>query len=91
MSLAPRVSRNIFSVFSSRVIGCADTNSAALDLFAEVPRLAHDALSEVTGAFTSDDLLGESFGSFCIGKQPSHQRQLKAVTVLMGAKARPPP
>ena len=30
--------------------------------------LAHDALSEITGAFSSDDLLGEIFGNFCIGK-----------------------
>ena len=41
---------------------------AALDLFAEELRLAHDALSEITGAFTADDLLGEIFGKFCIGK-----------------------
>jgi tRNA modification GTPase len=41
---------------------------AALDLFAEELRLAHDALGEVTGVFTSDDLLGEIFGRFCIGK-----------------------
>ena len=41
---------------------------AALDLFAEELRLAHDALGEITGAFTSDDLLGEIFGRFCIGK-----------------------
>ncbi len=44
------------------------TSDAALDLFAEELRLAHDALSEITGAFTSDDLLGEIFGNFCIGK-----------------------
>jgi tRNA modification GTPase len=41
---------------------------AALDLFAEELRLAHDALGEITGVFTSDDLLGEIFGRFCIGK-----------------------
>jgi tRNA modification GTPase len=41
---------------------------AALDLLAEELRLAHDALGEVTGAFTSDDLLGEIFSRFCIGK-----------------------
>ena len=40
----------------------------ALDLFAEELRLAHDALNEITGAFSSDDLLGEIFGNFCIGK-----------------------
>ena len=43
-------------------------SDAALDLFAEDLRLAHDALSEITGAFSADDLLGEIFGSFCIGK-----------------------
>ena len=43
-------------------------SDAALDLFAEELRLAHDALSEITGAFTADDLLGQIFGNFCIGK-----------------------
>ncbi|MBL0149859.1 MAG: tRNA uridine-5-carboxymethylaminomethyl(34) synthesis GTPase MnmE [Ideonella sp.] len=46
----------------------ADRDDTALDLFAEELRLAHDALAEITGAFTSDDLLGEIFGRFCIGK-----------------------
>ncbi len=41
---------------------------AALDLLAEELRLAHDALGEITGAFSADDLLGEIFGRFCIGK-----------------------
>lgn len=40
----------------------------ALDLLAEELRLAHNALSEITGAFTPDDLLGEIFSRFCIGK-----------------------
>jgi tRNA modification GTPase len=40
----------------------------ALELFAEELRLAHDALGEITGAFTPDDLLGEIFTRFCIGK-----------------------
>jgi len=48
--------------------GHAEVGDVALDLFAEELRLAHDALSEITGAFTSDDLLGEIFGHFCIGK-----------------------
>jgi len=39
-----------------------------LDLFAEELRLAHESLCGITGAFTSDDLLGEIFSSFCIGK-----------------------
>ena len=41
---------------------------AALDLLAEDLRLAHEALGAITGAFTSDDLLGEIFSRFCIGK-----------------------
>jgi len=44
---------------------CGD---AALELLAEELRLAHEALGAITGAFTSDDLLGEIFGRFCIGK-----------------------
>ncbi len=41
---------------------------AGAELFAEELRLAQRALSEITGEFTSDDLLGEIFSSFCIGK-----------------------
>jgi tRNA modification GTPase len=41
---------------------------AALDLLAEELRLAHDTLGQITGVFTSDDLLGEIFSRFCIGK-----------------------
>lgn len=39
-----------------------------LDLLAEELRLAQQALSEITGEFTADDLLGEIFSRFCIGK-----------------------
>ncbi len=38
------------------------------ELMAESLRLAQNALSEITGEFTADDLLGKIFGSFCIGK-----------------------
>lgn len=38
------------------------------ELLAEELRLAQESLSEITGTFTSDDLLGKIFGSFCIGK-----------------------
>ena len=41
---------------------------AALELVAEELRLAHDRLGEITGRFGVDDLLGEIFGKFCIGK-----------------------
>ena len=40
----------------------------ALDLLAEELRLAQIKLSEITGEFTSDDLLGVIFSKFCIGK-----------------------
>ncbi|MDP2154403.1 MAG: hypothetical protein Q8J61_00265, partial [Sulfuricella sp.] len=36
--------------------------------FAEELRLAQNALSSITGEFTPDDLLGEIFSRFCIGK-----------------------
>ena len=51
-----------------RACTLADTGDAALELLAEELRLAHDALGEITGAFTSDDLLGAIFSRFCIGK-----------------------
>jgi len=35
---------------------------------AEDLRHCQNALSEITGEFSSDDLLGEIFSSFCIGK-----------------------
>ena len=38
------------------------------ELMAEELRLAQQALTEITGEFTSDDLLGRIFTSFCIGK-----------------------
>jgi tRNA modification GTPase len=39
-----------------------------LDLLAEELRLGQNALNAITGEFTSDDLLGVIFSSFCIGK-----------------------
>ncbi|MBI3044120.1 MAG: tRNA uridine-5-carboxymethylaminomethyl(34) synthesis GTPase MnmE [Betaproteobacteria bacterium] len=39
-----------------------------LELLAEELRLAQEALGTITGEFTSDDLLGEIFSRFCIGK-----------------------
>lgn len=44
------------------------TQHRAGELLAEDLRLAHLALCEITGQFTADDLLGEIFSSFCIGK-----------------------
>jgi len=42
--------------------------SKAGELLAEELRLAHQALGEITGTFTADDLLGKIFSEFCIGK-----------------------
>ena len=46
----------------------AQTVLASAELFAEELRLTQSALNEITGEFTSDDLLGEIFSRFCIGK-----------------------
>jgi len=51
-----------------------ETGKTALDethageLLAEELRLSHQALGEITGAVSSDDLLGRIFSEFCIGK-----------------------
>ena len=45
-----------------------ESDRPALDLLAEELRLAQNALNTITGEFTSDDLLGVIFSSFCIGK-----------------------
>ncbi|WP_339858894.1 tRNA uridine-5-carboxymethylaminomethyl(34) synthesis GTPase MnmE [Pseudohongiella acticola] len=44
------------------------THHAAAELVAEDLRHAHRHLGEITGAVTTDDLLGRIFSSFCIGK-----------------------
>jgi tRNA modification GTPase len=46
----------------------AALQDGALDLLAEELRLAHNDLGAITGAFSADDLLGEIFTRFCIGK-----------------------
>ena len=43
-------------------------NLETIDLLAEDLRLTQNALSEITGSFTSDDLLGSIFSTFCLGK-----------------------
>lgn len=57
-----------------RAMEALETGRAQLDgygageLLAEDLRDAQQALGEITGEFSADDLLGEIFGSFCIGK-----------------------
>ncbi len=46
----------------------AQQDDRVLDLFAEELRLAHDFLGTITGQMSPDDLLGEIFSRFCIGK-----------------------
>ena len=49
-------------------LAAARHSVAQLELLAEELRVAQAALSEITGEFTADDLLGEIFSKFCIGK-----------------------
>jgi len=46
----------------------ARQDDRVLDLFAEELRLAHEQLGLITGQMSADDLLGEIFSRFCIGK-----------------------
>lgn len=46
----------------------AQQNMNQAELIAEELRLAQEALGSITGEFTPDDLLGEIFNKFCIGK-----------------------
>ena len=48
--------------------GLLALQAQSLDLLAEELRLAQNALSEITGEFSADDLLGVIFSRFCIGK-----------------------
>jgi len=45
-----------------------DAQPMPIELLAEELRLTQEALSTITGEFTADDLLGEIFSRFCIGK-----------------------
>lgn len=49
-------------------LAAAEAQLPQLELFAEEMRLAQQALNRITGEFSADDLLGEIFGRFCIGK-----------------------
>ena len=52
----------------ARLVAARAELDRALELAAEELRAAQAALSELTGELTSDDLLGEIFATFCIGK-----------------------
>jgi tRNA modification GTPase len=49
-------------------LDAAAAQVARWELFAEELRLAQDALGAITGRVSADDLLGEIFARFCVGK-----------------------
>jgi tRNA modification GTPase len=49
-------------------LNTADACYLQIEILAEELRLAQNSLNEITGEFTSDDLLGVIFSRFCIGK-----------------------
>lgn len=53
---------------AARYLARAVEQGERLELFAEELRLAHEALGSITGEFSPDDLLGEIFSRFCVGK-----------------------
>jgi tRNA modification GTPase len=53
---------------AAAAVGSAQKLLGSPDLMAEELRIAQFALSEITGEFSADDLLGEIFSRFCIGK-----------------------
>jgi tRNA modification GTPase len=61
--------RHVQALLSARdALMRAQGRFESLELFAEELRLAQQALAGITGEFTADDLLGEIFSRFCIGK-----------------------
>jgi tRNA modification GTPase len=53
---------------TSSALARADASSGQIELFAEELRQAQQALSAITGEVSADELLGEIFSRFCIGK-----------------------
>ena len=49
-------------------VSLALSNIDVIEFCAEELRMAQNAVSEITGEFVADDLLGEIFSSFCVGK-----------------------
>jgi len=61
--------RHISALLAAQTcLGAAADQLSRPELFAEELRLAHNQLASITGEFTADDLLGEIFARFCIGK-----------------------
>jgi tRNA modification GTPase len=61
--------RHLRALAAARVhLESAEARQAQWELFAEELRLAQEALGAITGRVSADDLLGEIFSRFCIGK-----------------------
>ena len=60
--------RHVRALDTAREHLSAAVNERRWELFAEELRLAHAAVGAITGEFSADDLLGEIFSRFCIGK-----------------------
>ena len=61
--------RHLQAIYSAKTkLENADQNWQQLELLAEELKLAQNALASITGEFSADDLLGEIFSRFCIGK-----------------------
>ena len=54
--------------FLRKYLSIAGQQIKSAELLAEELRIAQAALGSITGEFTPDDLLGEIFSKFCIGK-----------------------
>ncbi len=62
-------SRHVAALKRARAhLAAAAATGMQLEFLAEELRLAQDALAQITGEFTADDLLGVIFSQFCIGK-----------------------
>lgn len=60
--------RHLLALRAAQEHLCAASAQANVEILAEELRLAHRALTSITGEFDADQLLGEIFSRFCIGK-----------------------
>ena len=60
--------RHLDSLKKAEEILVASQDHTLPELFAEDLKLAQQYLGEITGEFSTDDLLGKIFSSFCVGK-----------------------
>jgi len=60
--------RHLRALHAAQTALDAAAHAQAFEIVAEELRLAHASLGEITGEVSADDLLGEIFSAFCIGK-----------------------